>query len=232
MFHCSLWPICGRMLILQIIVSKMTCGLQSDSHEHSPYQRVHIEVLLCVFWLATYLAVADSSRLSRDVERKHEICGSCSATPSRPRHWLRNFPRQIFLAHSWTLRSWFVPEAASFLALSFIFASLFATLKNSTRRQSDLNLQRQVSLHFVLWLGALSISGRFDALKTRRCKRACRSLRNKVQSWLRLCHNSLFSCSLLHPFRHRFGAAGRAENADIVEREKVIPFISWETLFG
>ena len=26
-------------------------------------------------------------------------------------------------------------------------------------------------------------------------------------SWLLLCHNSLFSCSLLHSFRHHFGAA-------------------------
>ena len=41
--------------------------------------------------------------------------------------------------------------------------------------------------------------------QTRRCRRACRSLRDQVQRRLRLCHNSPFSYSLLHSFRHRFG---------------------------
>ena len=42
----------GWMQILQRIVSKMNCGLLRDNHEHSPYQRIHIEVLHLVFCLA------------------------------------------------------------------------------------------------------------------------------------------------------------------------------------
>ena len=55
LFHCSLSPIFGWMWILQIIVSKMNCRLLGDHHEHSPYQRIHIEVLHFVFWLALEL---------------------------------------------------------------------------------------------------------------------------------------------------------------------------------
>ena len=39
-------------------------------------------------------------------------------------------------------------------------------------------------------------------------------------------HILVRSCS---SFRHRFGAVGRAENADIEQREKIIPFITFET---
>ena len=45
----------GWVSILQIIVSKMNCGWESDSLKHSPYQRIHIEVLHVVFWLASEL---------------------------------------------------------------------------------------------------------------------------------------------------------------------------------
>ena len=33
----------------------MNCGLLSDSHKHSPYHRIHIEVFHFVFWLAIKL---------------------------------------------------------------------------------------------------------------------------------------------------------------------------------
>ena len=39
------------------------------------------------------------------------------------------------------------------------------------------------------------------------CKRACHRTRNQVQRRLGLCLNSLYSCSFLHSFRHRFWAA-------------------------
>ena len=30
----------------------MNCGLLRDNHKHSPYQRIHIEVLHFIFWFA------------------------------------------------------------------------------------------------------------------------------------------------------------------------------------
>ena len=51
---------------------------------------------------------------------------------------------------------------------------------------------------------------------------------DQVQRRLRLCHEFPFSCSMLSSFRHRFGAAGRAENADIEQMEKIIPLIACE----
>ena len=53
-------------------------------------------------------------------------------------------------------------------------------------------------------------------------------MRDQVQSRLRLCHISLISSSLLHSFRHRFEAAGSAQNADIEQMDKIIPFITCE----
>ena len=111
--------------------------------------------------------------------------------------------------------------AASFLALFVRFCSCS-------------NLQRQVSLHFGLQgsnladFGALSFSGRFDALELGTVGELAASAQNQVQRRLRLCHNSLFSCSLLHPFRYHFGAPSRAENADIEQMEKIIPVITCE----
>ena len=75
-------------------VSKMNCGL-SDNHRHSQHQRIHIEVFHLVFWLAFWVVVANSTSHSRDVERKHEICGSCWATSSRCWRWYKNLMRQI-----------------------------------------------------------------------------------------------------------------------------------------
>ena len=52
LFHCSLWRIFGWMQKVQIIITKMNCGLLGDYDEHSPHQRIHIEVFQFVFWLA------------------------------------------------------------------------------------------------------------------------------------------------------------------------------------
>ena len=59
-------------------------------------------------------------------------------------------------------------------------------------------------------------------IRTRRCKR------DQVQRRLWLCHYPFFSCSLLHSFRHYFGAACWAENADIEQMEKMVPLITCE----
>ena len=41
------------MSILQVILSNMNCGIQSDRHKHSPYQRILVEVFHFVSWLST-----------------------------------------------------------------------------------------------------------------------------------------------------------------------------------
>ena len=53
---------------------------------------------------------------------------------------------------------------------------------------------------------------------------------NQVQRQLRLCHEFPFFCSMSYTFRHLFGAAGRAENADIEQMEKIIPLIACESV--
>ena len=110
---------------------------------------------------------------------------------------------------------------------------LWATLENLTLRHFDLNLQRQVSLHSVLWDSNLAdwllwVSRATWCTRTRRCRRACRSMRDQVQRRLRMCINSLFSCSLFHSFRHCFGAACWTEHDDIELMEKIISFITCE----
>ena len=123
------------------------------------------------------------------------------------------------------------------LVLSFLSAS-FATLDNSTLR-----LDLSLSLHVEsLATGFLYFSNHID-----------RVLRVSPDGWMHLdsiesqkllqsskpdfCHNSLFSVSLLHPVRHRFWAAGRAEilraanwpeMADVTQMEKIVPLITCE----
>ena len=55
------------------------------------------------------------------------------------------------------------------------------------------------------------------------------------------CHNSFFSFLLLHPLRHRFGAAYQAgilsaasvaEMADVEQMKKIAPFVTCEITFG
>ena len=123
------------------------------------------------------------------------------------------------------------------LVLSFLSAS-FATLDNSTLR-----LDLTLSLHVEsLATGFLYFSNHID-----------RVLRVSPDGWMHLdsiesqkllqsskpdfCHNSLYSVSLLHPVRHRFWAAGRAEilraanwpeMADVTQMEKIVPLITCE----
>ena len=57
----------------------------------------------------------------------------------------------------------------------------------------------------------------------------------------RFCHTSFFSFLLLHPFRHRVGAAhqagllsaaSRAEVADVEQMKKIVPFVTDENTIG
>ena len=53
-------------------------------------------------------------------------------------------------------------------------------------------------------------------------------MRNQVQRRLRFCHKSFFSFFFLHPFRHRFRAAGTAEIANVEQVDKMVPLITRE----
>ena len=202
----------------------MNRGLLSDNHKHSHNQRMHIKGLPHCLLAFDLVAVADSSGLSRDVERKHEICGSCSATPSR-RRWFRNFLRQVSLHFPGNSD----PGSCLQQRGSSHFRStlhLLATLENVTLRHFDLNLQRQVSLHFGLrfepcWLGAVSLTGRLDALLLSAVGKLAAVWETRFNVGFDFATIFFFSRSLLHPFRHHFGAACRTENADIEQMEKI-----------
>ena len=127
-------------------------------------------LLACV-----WVVVASSSRLSRVVERQHEICGNCAATSSRPRRWCGNFLRQISLhVLENSDPGVFLQQRVSLDVRSSLH--LLGTLENLTLRHFALNLQRQVSLHFVVWDSNLAWCTR-----TRRWWRACRNVRDQVQ---------------------------------------------------
>ena len=133
-----------------MIVSKMNCGLLSDNHKHSPCQRIRIEVLHFVFWLAfellsqvrvDFLEVWNVSTRYAVIVRPLRValvvvvgifCGKFPCTFLKTRILVRScsseFPRTV---HS--------------------FLHLLAILENLTLRHFDLNLQRQVSLHSVQW---------------------------------------------------------------------------------
>ena len=64
---------------------------------------------------------------------------------------------------------------------------------------------------------------------------------DQVHRRLWLCHDPFFSFLFLHPFRHRFNAAGqaeilraakKAEMADVKEMKKIVPLIMCAVTFG
>ena len=81
-----------------------------------------------------------------------------------------------------------------------------------------------------------------DAIRLFRGWGTCRNMGRQVhRSRFRFCHTSFFSFLLLHPFRHRFGAAyqagilsaaSRAEMADVEQMKKIIPFVTCEITLG
>ena len=169
-----------------MIVSQMNRGLLSDSHKHSPYQRIHIEVLHFVFWLAlklwsqirvVFLEVWNvSTRYSvivRPLRVVHVVdvgifCGKFPCTFLKTRILVRSCSSE-FSSH---VRSSLHP---------------LATLENLTLRHFDLNLQRQVSLHFVCYEIRTLLTGCSECpratwcTRTRRCRSACRNMRDVVQ---------------------------------------------------
>ena len=118
---------------------------------------------------------------------------------------------------------------------------LFATLENSTLRHTDLNLSPRVSQCFLRDQASLTWCSEYPrtvgCIWTRHSWRTFFSHRYQDRRF-RLCHNSFFSVFLLHPFRHYFWAAVRAEilkaanwseMADVTQIKKVVPFMKWLT---
>ena len=70
----------------------------------------------------------------------------------------------------------------------------------------------------------------------------CRNMRRQIRRCrIRFRHTSFFSFLLLHPFRHRVGAAYQtgilsatsgAEMADVGQMKKIVPFVTCEVAFG
>ena len=135
---------------------------------------------------------------------------------------MSEFAAASLLALAWKSSFRFVQVVASLLALSFVFASDCHTQEldaasfwfESSAAALPALLQ-DLNFDWMLWASA-----------------ACYSLRNQVQRRLRLCHNSFFSFSFLHHFRHCLRAAGRAEIANVEHMEKMVRFIRCEIALG
>ena len=83
---------------------------------------------------------------------------------------ISEFSAASSLAHSWRLRSWFVPAAASFLVLLFVFATDRHTWELDAAsfwfEPPSVSSPAPFPMEFEpCWLGAPSIPGRFDALE-------------------------------------------------------------------
>ena len=115
---------------------------------------------------------------------------------------------------------------------------LFAIPENSTLRLDCMSFSSRFPvLDQSVRQGAVSIRGLFDA--TGFCsRRTCQDSEGQVhRRRLWLCHGPLFSFLFLHPFRHRFSAAGQAESlraatwaelATVQPMEKIVPLITCE----
>ena len=235
--HCPLWLIFGCMWIVQIIITKMNCGLWSDNHKHSPYQRIHIEVLHFVFWLESGFM----SQVRVDFLKMWNV-GTRYAEIVRPLRVVLVVDIEIF-SGKFPCTFWKTLILVRVYSSEFprTFAQLcicspFLIWNASGRLPSTLCYEIR-----TLLTGCSEYHRATGCTRARRCRRACRRTRDQVQRRLRLRHNFLFSCTLLHPFRHRFGAACWDENADIAQMEKLVhssrvklPFVSYvcELVFG
>ena len=228
------------MWILCIIFPKMNCSLKGKEPQHSHIIAFTSRFSILFSGLRSSLSGTFERTFSRcepqalDVWR---LCGHIVPIPS-----MSEFPNAtIFLVlfrFSWKSRSsWSFSAATSLLVLLSISASFCHTWE----------------LDAASWLGSLVtgcpftlpilLTGCPECPRTFLCnwtlhsRRTCRSMRDQVQRRLWLCHNCLFSFLFLHPFRHRFRAAGRAEilraanwaeMADVKQMEKIVPLITCE----
>ena len=138
------------MKIIQIIITKVNCGLLGDSHKRSPYQRFHIEILNFVFWLALEL-------LSQVRAAFFEVWNANTryAEIARPLRVVLVVDIEIFSGKlPWHVLENSDPGSCLQQRVSSQVRSslhLLATLENLALRHFDLNLQRLVSQHIVLW---------------------------------------------------------------------------------
>ena len=88
----------------------------------------------------------------------------------------------------------------------------------------------------------MSISGLLDAIGLVADEELVGTIEDRfIAVDCRLCHNPFFSFLLLHPFRHRVGAAyhagilsatSRAEMADVEQMKKIVPSVTCEITFN
>ena len=128
------------------------------------------------------------------------------------------------LALAWKSKFWFVPEAASLLAQSFVFASDCHTWALGAAsfwfESSAASLHTQSRCFENPW--------RLDALELGAVEElaAARELRFSVGFDFATILSSPFF--FLHHFRYRFRAAVRAKIANVEQMEKVVPLITCE----
>ena len=146
----------------------MNCGLLSDNHKHSPYQRIHIVALHFVFWIAFELSSqirVDILKVCNVSSRYAEIVQSIRVVSSL----MSKFLGVSFLLRSGKFWSWFVSVTASFLARSLILASVSHTWELDATSFWFVPPATGFPAHCAMrfessWLGASSISERQDAL--------------------------------------------------------------------
>ena len=82
------------------------------------------------------------------------------------------------------------------------------------------------------FLVAMSISGLFGCNRTFRGWGTCRNMRRQDHRCrFRFCHTSFFSFLVLHPFRHRFGAAYQTEILSAASGAEMADIEQWRRLF-
>ena len=127
----------------------MSCGLLSVNHKHSPYQRVHSEVLRFVLCLSFQL----QSQIREDFLEVWNVSTRC-AVVVRPLRVVVDDDFRVFGGKfpCTFLRTWILFRSCSSEFPRTFRSSLYllATLENLTLRHFDLNLQWQVSLHLLI----------------------------------------------------------------------------------
>ena len=165
------------------------------ARESGMCQHTHIVVLHIVFWFAFWVVVSNSSRHSQGLTRWLWIRRDCEITSRRPRRWCPNFEEQVSLnVLENSGPDSFLQQRVSSNVRPILH--LLVTLENYTLRHFDLNPSdwfRSTSCCEIrtFLTGCFQYPWTIGCMRPRRCKRACRIIRDKVQRRLRLCHNSL-----------------------------------------
>ena len=135
-----------------------------------------------------------------------------------------------FLARSEKFWFWFVSATTSFLARSLNLASDSHTWKLDAAsfwfEPPAAGFPAHCAVRFEpSWLGDLSILGRQDSLDLGAVSELAAERQTRFNVGFDFA-TIPSSCSLLHSFRHRSRADCWAENADIEQKEKIVPLIT------